>query len=426
MAEDTGGLSSVTRLAELEERLRSLELEYQRQRQDLRSAYQEIFALTTLQEITLTLLATLEPAVLMKQIANSVVSLLGAEGSALFLRLPDTDELVLQVVAGSLGDRGVGRRVRVGQGLTGWVAQSGTPLLVEDPAADPRFSPEVDGYDGTEIRSLLCVPLQFQGQPLGVIAAVNKGGVSPFDIQDLKRLKFLAALAAVLLERIRLYERLSEDRDRVLVAQEELRRRLARELHDGPAQLLVHIVMQVEYIRKLMQAGEPSVSEELGRLAEIAQQAVYEMRALLFDLRPIILETQGLPAAIHLFVERHQKEGGPQLHVHFDESVDRYDPQVESSVFGIVQEAVNNALRHADARNIWVRGEEKGGMLVIDIEDDGKGFNLESVLQRYDERGSFGLVNMRERAELVGGHLTLVSALGQGTTVTLRVPVAKR
>lgn len=423
MAEEA---AAAARIAELEERLRLLEIEYQRQRQDLRSAYQEILALSALHEVTLDLLSVMEPGPLTGRVTSAAMSLLGAEGSALFLLLPDTEELVVQTVAGQVSERFVGHRVKVGQGIAGWVAQTGEVAFLNDAPGDPRFSQEVDGLRGSETRSLLCVPLQFQGRAVGALMVVNKSGGALFEAQDLKRLKFLAAVAATMIERIRLYERLNEDRERVLVAQEELRRRLARELHDGPAQLLASIAMQAEYIRRLKAQGGHGIEEELERLTGLAQQAVHEMRSLLFDLRPIILETQGLAAAVRLFLERHQKEAGPRLHVHFDESVGRYDPQLESTVFSIIQEAVNNALRHAEARNVWVRGEERNGQLVIDIEDDGKGFNLETVLQRYDERGSFGLVNMSERAEMIGGRLTLVSAPGQGTTVTLRVPVEKR
>lgn len=423
MSEETG---AGARVAELEERLRSLELEYQRQRQDLRSAYEEIVALTALQEVTLGLLSVLEPGPLVERVVSAAVSLLDADGCALFLLLPESEELVVQVTTGQVGELVAGHRVRIGEGIVGWVAQTGEPAVVNDIPGHPRFSPVADGLSTGEIRSLLCMPLQFQGRLLGVLMAVNKAGSGPFEAPDLKRLRFLASVAAAMIERVRLYERLSEDRDRVLVAQEELRRRLARDLHDGPTQLVANIVMQIDYLRKLMAQEGRGVEEELDRLAALAQQAVHEMRVLLFDLRPIILETQGLAAAVRLFLERHRKETGPRLHVRLDESVGRYDAQVESSVFSIIQEAVNNALRHAEARNVWVRGEERGGQLIIDIEDDGKGFDPATVLQQYDERGSFGLMNMRERAEILGGRLTLVSVPGQGTTVTLRVPVGKR
>jgi signal transduction histidine kinase len=259
---------------------------------------------------------------------------------------------------------------------------------------------------------------------LGVLTVVNKADPAGFGPKDLKWLKALAALAAVAIENSRLYHRLREERDRMLIAQEEVRKKLARDLHDGPTQTVSTMVMQVDFIKKLLERDPEKVPAELDRLSRSGQQAIHEMRTMLFDLRPLVLETQGLPAALQLFVERHQAEGRARLHLHLDEGVGRYPAQVEGAIFSIVQEAVNNALKHAQAQNIWLRLAEKGETLVVEVEDDGVGFSLETVLQAY-ERERFGLLNMRERAQLLGGELTIVSAPGQGTTVMLRIPIER-
>jgi signal transduction histidine kinase len=423
MAPEQPAVEPLAQLAELGERLRLLEREYQRQRQDLRSAYEEILALNTLQEATLELVTALGLEPVPQRLLGAAMSFCSCQSGALLLVDPKGEGLIVTAVAGQVSEEVIGKKVKPGEGIIGWVAQTGEPALINDAPSDPRFSPGTEGESGLRMRSGLCVPLHVAGRLIGALVVVNKDPPAPFESRELRWLQSFASVAAVIIERARLYDRLQEERDRVLIAQEELRRRLARDLHDGPAQLLANLVVQAEYIRKLLEHDPAKVPEELSRLIQSGQQAVHEMRVFLFDLRPIILETQGLPAAVQLFVERHQRDTGPRLHVHFDRSVGRYDPQLESTIFSIVQEAVNNALRHAEAQNVWVRGEEKNGQLVIDIEDDGKGFSLEAVLKRYDERGSFGLVNMRERAELIGGQLTLVSAPGQGTTVTLRVPV---
>lgn len=417
---DTSELTN--RIAELESRLRVLEWEYQTQRQELRTAYQEIQTLTALQDVALALVSTLDPGPLLKRIVGAAMQLLEAQGSSLLMLLEGSGELVFQVVDGAVSQKLVGRRLKIGQGISGWVAQTGEAALVNDVQHDPRFSSESDASTGFHTESLLCAPMQLQGRLLGVLTVVNKAGPAAFEPKDLKWLKALAALAAVAIEHCRLYHRLREERDRVLIAQEELRKKLARDLHDGPAQLLSNMIMQVEFIKKLLTQQPEQVAGELDQLGQAGQQAIHEMRTMLFDLRPLVLETQGLAAALQLFTERHQAGGGPQIHLHLDETVGRYDGRLESTVFSIVQEAVNNALKHAQAQDIWVRAGQKGDTLVVDVEDDGSGFNLGSVLQAYEQRESFGLVNMRERAELVGGHLTIVSAVGQGTTVMLRVP----
>lgn len=411
-----------TRVAELEGRLRILEREYQTERHELRAAYQEIQTLTALQDVALALVSTLDPGPLLKRIVSAAMELLEAQGSSLMMLLGNSGELVFQVADGEVSQQLVGRHLRVGQGISGWVAQTGEAALVNDVQHDPRFSPESDASTGFRTESLLCVPMQFQGRLLGVLTVVNKAGPTAFEQKDLKWLKALAALAAVAIEHARLYHRLREERDRVLVAQEELRKKLARDLHDGPTQLVANMVMQASFVKKLLEQEPGQVPAELDQLAQLGQQAVHEMRTMLFDLRPLVLETQGLAGALELFIERHRPGGGPQIHLHVDETMGRYDAHLESIVFSIVEEAVNNALKHAQAQHIWVRAGQKGDMLAVDVEDDGEGFNLGSVLQAYDQRESFGLVNMRERAELIGGQLTIVSAVGQGTTVTLRVP----
>lgn len=410
------------RFSEIENRLHILEREYQSQRQELRTAYQDIQVLAGLQELALALASTLDPEPLLRRIVSAPMYLLQAQGSSLLLLLEEQQELVFQVVHGEVSQQLVGRRLHVGQGIAGWVAQTGETAVVNDVQNDPRFAPSFDSSTGFRTESLICTPLKFQERTLGVLSIVNKGRPGGFEEKDVKWLKTLAALAAVAIENVRLYHRLREERDRVLVAQEELRKKLARDLHDGPTQTLSHIIMQADFIKKLMQHEPESVPTELDRLVEVGQQAIQEMRMMLFDLRPLVLETQGLVAALTLFAERHRSEGGPQIHVQADNSVARYEPRLESTVFSIVQEAVNNALKHAQADNIWVQLSEKGGMLTVEVEDDGVGFNMEGILHSYEERASFGLVNMHERAEIIDGQLTFISAIDQGTTVMLRVP----
>lgn len=419
--DDTGEWTA--RLNEIEGRLRVLEREYQTQRQELRAAYQEIQFLTGLQDVALALASTLDPQPLLRRIVSAAMELLQAQGSSLMLLIePNREELVFQVVDGAVSHQLVGRRIKLGQGISGWVAQTGEPALVNDVQNDPRFSSAQDASTGFRTESLLGVPLQYQGRLLGVLTVVNKAG--GFEPKDVKWLKALAALAAAAIENVRLYHRLREERDRVLIAQEELRKKLARDLHDGPTQVMSTMVMQVELIKKLLVHDPDKVREELDRLGQSGQQAIHEMRTMLFDLRPLILETQGLAAALELFIERHQTEGQSRLHLEVGPGVGRYAGRLESTLFSIIQEAVNNALKHAQAQNIWVRLLQKGDMLVAEIEDDGIGFNIEDVLRSYESRESFGLINMRERAELVGGKLTMVSAVGQGTTVMVRVPAA--
>jgi signal transduction histidine kinase len=411
------------KLAEFEDRLRALEREYQTQRHELRIAYQDIHILKALQDVALELASILDPEPLLRRIVRSAMELMQAQGSSLLTLDKDKNELLFEVVDGEVSQQLVGRWLKVGEGVAGWVAQTGEPVLIKDAQNDPRFARSYDSSTGFRTETMICAPLIAHDHLLGVLSVVNKTSPGGFEPKDLTWLNALASLAAVAIENVNLYQRLRQERDRVVIAQEEVRKHLARDLHDGPTQTVAHAIMQADYIKKLLEHEPEKISEELDELREIGQRAIRQMRTMLFDLRPLILETQGLAAALRLYAERHQVEGVTRINLHVDDNLDRYNPRVESAAFSIVQEAVNNALKHAQAQNIWLRLGEKGDTLVVEVEDDGLGFDMESVLHAYENRGSLGMVSMRERAELIGGDLTLVSAVNQGTTVMLRVPV---
>jgi len=188
------------------------------------------------------------------------------------------------------------------------------------------------------------------------------------------------------------------------------------------------MLMRLDFVNKALTRDPSLVEEEIVQLTELGQRASHQMRTLLFELRPLILETQGLLPALDTFLTRRQKEeAGTTLHLQFqtergDDQLTRQDPKDEAAIFAIIQEAVINALKHAQADNIWVRLAEQAGELMVVVQDDGVGFDTAAVEDDYEQRGSLGMVNIRERAELVGGRLTLRSATGQGTEVMIRVP----
>jgi signal transduction histidine kinase len=149
---------------------------------------------------------------------------------------------------------------------------------------------------------------------------------------------------------------------------------------------------------------------------------------LLFELRPVILETQGLVPALASYVERLRENCAFRAHFDAGNLRDQLRPQVAGTIFSIVQEAVNNIEKHAEADNVWIRLHQEGDELVVSVEDDGRGFDLDAVVAGYDQGTSFGLLNMRERAELIGGVLSLQSGPGrrrEGTMVQLRVDLAE-
>ncbi|MDH4137378.1 MAG: ATP-binding protein, partial [Anaerolineae bacterium] len=148
-----------------------------------------------------------------------------------------------------------------------------------------------------------------------------------------------------------------------------------------------------------------------------------EIRTMLFTLRPVILETQGLVVALEQYLKRLEEEAGLVVHLEAADLGDRLDTEIEGVAFSIIEEAVTNAKKYAQARNIWVRLDFEDNLFVATVEDDGTGFDVAEVQDSYSQRGSLGLINMRERAELVEGTSTIESTIGRGTKVTLIVPL---
>lgn len=145
---------------------------------------------------------------------------------------------------------------------------------------------------------------------------------------------------------------------------------------------------------------------------------------MLFTLRPLILETQGLRAALAQYITKRAETDSLPIHLDAPEGVDQVlSKDAQGVIFYIIEEAIGNARKHAQAGNVWVRLQHRPGVFVAEVEDDGKGFDLDAVMDDYSTRGSLGMTNLHERTELVDGRIEIDTALGQGTRVTLRVPV---
>lgn len=183
--------------------------------------------------------------------------------------------------------------------------------------------------------------------------------------------------------------------------------------------------MNIEFIKKLMRAMPERVESELNVLSELVQKTSYDIRTLLFELRPLGLETQGLLSTMQQYVSRFRDPtGGMRLRLEAPPSIPRLPVEVEGAIFMIVQEGVNNARKHARAMEVAIYLYQEEGQLVASVRDRGRGFNPAAVKSSYNTRGSLGLLNMRERARLIGGDCRIRSVEGEGTTVELRVPLS--
>lgn len=206
-------------------------------------------------------------------------------------------------------------------------------------------------------------------------------------------------------------------------AREEERYRLAREIHDGPAQALANIVLRAEVCERLLAAGRPEALQEVAQLKLLVKESLREVRRIIYDLRPLTLDELGLVPTLEGYFDYMRDRYGTPVFLHVvGERETRLYPAVEVAVFRTVQEAVNNAWKHAQASRIDVTLVFDPDFVAATVQDDGVGFNVEQVVAALATRRSYGLLDMRERIQLLGGEFAIESSEEKGTTVRFRVP----
>ena len=252
------------------------------------------------------------------------------------------------------------------------------------------------------------VPLRAKGQVLGVLSVVGKRGRA-FTEEEITLLIAIADGIGTALENARL----RRQAEQLAVMRE--RERLARELHDSVTQSLYSLTLLAEAGQRLAGSGQlPRVQEHLLRLGDIAQQALREMRLLVYQLRPPILAQEGLVGALQRRLDAVERRAGVEVELRA-EPIGSLPESLEEGLYGIAQEALNNALKHAGANKVQVLLRRDEQSVMLEIIDDGQGFDLNTTA----EGGGLGLTSMRERAEALAGTLTLQSEPGQGTRVTV-------
>ena len=350
----------------------------------------------------------------LQTIVASARRLLGARYAA--LGVPDDTESFAEFVVDGVSDeqwRKIGPLPKQ-HGLLAVMLRDPTPLRLPDirAHADFRWWPR----NHPQLTDFLGMPIVDGGRILGAIYLANKEVPGGFTADDEDLLRILAAHAAIALVNARLYER---SRELSILAE---RNRIARELHDAVSQKLFSLRLTAEAAATLIAKAQSGPATGLDRAAErlaavraLAGETADELRAIVDGLRPAELAGDGLDTAL-----RKQAELLDRVHearvTFVGDGVPRLLAAREEAVYRVAQEALHNALRHADPRTVEVCLAVDGAMVRLEVRDDGRGF---------DPAGgaSLGLVSMRERARSVGGRLVLRSRPGGGTTVRLEVPV---
>lgn len=322
-------------------------------------------------------------------------------------------------------DQAVGSvELAVGEGVAGWVAQNALPAVVPNKWEDRRYK-YIPALRGEDYASMLSVPMMVRGRVVGVLN-VHAKEARVWDDQAVALLSDVANLMGRAVENARLHDRLAEREEmlesfatRTVEAQELERRRLAGEIHDGISQRLIslwyHLLAAEDAIGR--DPVDPALlASELGAAKELATAALGEARAAITGLRPAVLDDLGLGPGLESLA---RSVSGVEAEVDV-EPVD-LPSHVEMALYRIAQEALHNVGRHSEASHVTLRFGPVDGEARLVVADDGAGLP-EDWMEVAEERGAYGMVGMRERAELIGARLTVTSRPGRGTTVEVVVP----
>jgi signal transduction histidine kinase len=271
-----------------------------------------------------------------------------------------------------------------------------------------------------------CLPLRFGLDTYGVLLYAHPEP-DYFSPAHRETLGIIAHQASIAIQNALLYRSLEQEKERMMEIQEEARKKLARDLHDGPTQSVAAIAMRVNFARRLIERDVKAAAEELYKIEDLSRRTTKEIRHMLFTLRPLVLESQGLVAAFESMAEKMHETYNQNVIIDADANViPSLEMGKQAVIFYIAEEAVNNARKHAQAAHTWLRLKAvESNLVLLEIEDDGVGFNVGEVDSSYEKRGSLGLVNMRERAELVNGVLQIDSAEGKGTRIRVLIPTSE-
>ncbi|MEK7440140.1 MAG: histidine kinase [Chloroflexota bacterium] len=307
-------------------------------------------------------------------------------------------------------------------GVLAETVNGGESVLSSQPYRDPELSNFVALRN---CRTVMTAPLEAGADHYGVMIFAHPRA-DFFDLDHIELLEAICKHIVIAMQNAKLYQRLIEEKERIVEVEEEARKKLARDLHDGPTQSVAAIAMRANFIRRLLEREPKSAAEEIYKLEELARKTTKEIRHMLFTLRPLILESQGLAAALQSLADKMRENFNQNVIIEADATVsEQMDMHTQGVLFYIVEETVGNARKHAQAAHIWVRLKmRQTDVAALEIQDDGVGFDVKAVMSTYESRGSMGMVNLRERTELVSGDLKIDSAPGKGTKITILVPLS--
>jgi signal transduction histidine kinase len=324
-------------------------------------------------------------------------------------------------------------RLSLGEGITGSVAQSGKAILLEDISADPRVAHR-ELVEAEGLKAYICVPLRARDKVLGVLNVVSRLP-RKFTSIDMHLLYAIGDQLGIAVEQARLYERLRKARERLrklarqnLVAEEDERRRIARELHDDTSQSLSGIALQIQALIEMSSISGKESPEFLAALKKVQALTVQvhkEVSRLISNLHPALLDTLGLVPAVRQYADSRLQPLNIEINMATRGTVMRLPQDVEAALFRFFQGAIGNIVQHSGAKTASVGLEYRPDEFLLSIHDDGQGFNVAEITDVEESGRGRGLFSMRERIGFLGGTSGIESEIGRGTTVWARIPIGQ-
>ncbi len=377
-----------------------------------------------LREATATLTSSLDLNRVLNSILVHLERVVSYDEAYVFLRKGDW----LQAVAGrgvlQVDDRLPRRRYAADNVLYRAIQETGHPVILTDAQGDPRLKEW--GNNDVQICGWMGVPLMVRSEVIGCLT-LSSQTIGAFGQLEADLTQAFANQATVAIQNARLFEQVRVGRERLqslsrrlVEVQETERRHIARELHDEAGQSLSSLMVGLRLLEREIDNPE-AVIKGIGKLKKMTNEVSENLHRLAINLRPASLDHLGLVAALRQYIEAFGRQTGltTQFEV-FGLSDQRFPPAVETNLYRVVQEALTNVVRHAQATHVDVLLERRGDQVVAIIEDNGVGFDPETI----GHTGRLGLLGIRERAEMLQGNLMIESAVGSGTTIYVEVPYA--
>ncbi len=360
---------------------------------------------------------------LLERVLVVTAGIFGAPVGAILLADPDTNTLYVRSATGMSPDFGKDIAIAPGQGFTGHIFETGEADILPDLTLSAGL---LNQELRERARALWGVPLKISERVIGVLII---GFEKPYHWlpTELELFRAVADRSALAIDRAHMTDALREREVRIvelsghlLKAQEEERKRISRELHDETGQALMVIRLYLGMLDGTVKTREGKA--KIGELFAVVDRTIEGIRRIIGRLSPLVLQELGLISAIRKEAKDLAKTAGVQSRVAISDNVGRLDPVIEAAIYRVVQESLHNVAKHAQAQNVDIQMQREGDSLKLVIEDDGVG--IRAVTNPL--RPSFGMAGMQERVSTLGGKMRVVSRKGEGTKISVTVPIPVR